>query len=94
MCEDYGRTISSSNFITNKLLLEIRRLLHQYKKKLDDFDLPSISAEFLEDSMLLRILDDELSIQISEDDLRLIERLNAQQMIAFDTIIKSIMHNE
>ncbi|XP_073291052.1 uncharacterized protein [Primulina huaijiensis] len=29
MCEDYGREISSSNLIINKLLLEIRRLLHQ-----------------------------------------------------------------
>ncbi|XP_073067202.1 uncharacterized protein [Primulina eburnea] len=94
MCEDYGREISSSNLIINKLLLEIRRLLHQYKMKLGDFDLPSISAEFLEDAPLPRIIEDELFYHISDDDLRSIERLNAQQKIAFDTIIESIMHNQ
>ncbi|XP_073276510.1 uncharacterized protein [Primulina huaijiensis] len=94
MCEDYGKEISSSNLINNKLLLEIRKLLHQYKKKLDDFDLPSISAEFLEDTPLPRIIEDELSYQIYDDYLRSIERLNAQQRIAFDTIIESIMHNQ
>ncbi|XP_073029440.1 uncharacterized protein [Primulina eburnea] len=94
MCEDYGREISSNNLIINKLLLEIRRLLHQYKKKLDDFDLPSISAEFLEDTTLPRIIEDELSYHISDDDLRAIERLNAQQRIAFDTIVESIMQNQ
>ncbi|XP_073059734.1 uncharacterized protein [Primulina eburnea] len=94
MCEDYGREISSNNLIINKLLLEIRRLLHQYKKKLDDFDLPSISADFLQDTTLPRIIEDELSYQISDDDLRSIERLNAQQRIAFDTIVESITHNQ
>ncbi|XP_073046401.1 uncharacterized protein [Primulina eburnea] len=94
MCEDYGREISSSNFIINKLLVEIRRLLHQYKMNLDDFDLPSISAEFLEDAPLPRIIEDDLSYHISDDDLRSIERLNAQQRIAFDTIIESITHNQ
>ncbi|XP_073033882.1 uncharacterized protein [Primulina eburnea] len=69
------------------------RLLHHYKKKLDDFDLPSISGEFLEATTLPRIIEDEISYQISDDDLRPIERLNAHQRIAFDTIIESIMHN-
>ncbi|XP_075507542.1 uncharacterized protein LOC142544372 [Primulina tabacum] len=94
MCEDYGREISSSNLIINKLLLEIRRLLHQYKMKLDDFDLPSISAKFLEDAPFLRIIEDELSYHISNDDLRSIECLNTQQRITFDTIIESIMYNQ
>ncbi|XP_075507582.1 uncharacterized protein LOC142544417 [Primulina tabacum] len=93
MCEDYAKEISSSNLIINKLLLEIRRL-HHYKKKLDDFDLPSISDEFLEETPLPKIIEDELSYQISDDDLRSIERLNAQQRLAFDTIIESIMHNQ
>ncbi|XP_073300535.1 uncharacterized protein [Primulina huaijiensis] len=77
-----------------KMSSSFRRLLHQYKKKLDDFDLPSISAEFLEDTTLPRIIQDELSYQISDDDLRSIECLNAQQKIAFDTIIESITHNQ
>ncbi|XP_073033758.1 uncharacterized protein [Primulina eburnea] len=94
MFEDYGKEISSSNLIINKLLLEIRRLLHHYKKKLDDFDLPSISAEFLEETPLPKFIEDELSYQISDDDLRYIERLNAQQRMAFDTIVENIMHNQ
>ncbi|XP_073152070.1 uncharacterized protein [Henckelia pumila] len=94
MCEDYGRAISSSNFIINILLLELRRLLHQYNKKLDDFDLPLLSAEFLEDTPLPRIIEDELSIHIYDDDLRSIERLNPKQRIAFDTIMESIIQNQ
>ncbi|XP_073120706.1 uncharacterized protein [Henckelia pumila] len=95
MSEDYGRSISAnSEFITNKLLLEIRRLLHQYKKTLDDFDLPSINIAFLSDHPLPRIIEDELSIQISDEDLRCIEHLNAQQKLTFDSIIQSIMCNQ
>lgn len=56
--------------------------------------MPSINAEFLEDTSLPRIIEDELSIQISDDDLRSIERLNAQQRIAFDTVIESVIHNQ
>ncbi|XP_073133321.1 uncharacterized protein [Henckelia pumila] len=64
MSEDYGRSCSTSSlFIVNKLLLEIRHLLHQYKKTLEDFDLPSISVEFLGESSLPRIIEDELCIQ-------------------------------
>ncbi|XP_073138532.1 uncharacterized protein [Henckelia pumila] len=95
MSEDYGRSISAnSEFITNKLLLEIRRLLHQYKKMLDDFDLPSINIAFLSDHPLPRIIEDELSIQISDEDLRSIEHLNAQQKLTFDSVIQSIMCNQ
>ncbi|XP_073152242.1 uncharacterized protein [Henckelia pumila] len=94
MSEDYGRSNSSNNFfITNKLLLELRRLLHQHKMKLNDFDLPMISVEFLDDSPLLRIIEDELSIQISEEDLRSVQCLNSQQRVAFETIVQSIMCN-
>ncbi|XP_073120550.1 uncharacterized protein [Henckelia pumila] len=67
MSKYYGRSISKSSlFITNKLLLEIQRLLHQYKKKLDYFDLPTISTDFLGYSPLPRIIEDELSIEIPE----------------------------
>ncbi|XP_073137512.1 uncharacterized protein [Henckelia pumila] len=91
----YGRTISGSSlFITNKLLLEIRRLLHQYKKKLDDFDLPSISTDFLGDFPLPRITKDELSIEIPEEDLRSIGHLNLHQKMAFDVVMESIVHNQ
>ncbi|XP_073151981.1 uncharacterized protein [Henckelia pumila] len=94
MSEDYGISTSSTNyFITNKLLLELRRLLHQHKMKLDDFDLPPISVEFLDESPLPRIIEDELAIQISDEDYRSVENLNSQQRNAFDTIVQSIMCN-
>lgn len=91
MSEDYGRSSSASIFfITNKLLLDIRRLLHHYKHKLDDFDLPSISIEFLADFALPRIIEDE----IPDEDLRSIEHLNNQQRMTFDIIVESIMNNQ
>ncbi|XP_073120390.1 uncharacterized protein [Henckelia pumila] len=94
MSEDYGiSTLSSSSFITNKLLLELRRLLYQHKMKISDFDLPHISVEFLDESPLLRIIEDELAIQISDEDLRSVEHLNSQQRVAFDSIVQSIMCN-
>ncbi|KAG6514057.1 hypothetical protein ZIOFF_024396 [Zingiber officinale] len=95
MSDDFGRSALSNNvFIINRLLLELRRLLHQYKKKLDDFDLPSISTEFMDDTPLPRIIEDELSIQILDEDLRSIQLLNPQQKMAFDIITQSVVHNE
>ncbi|XP_073138904.1 uncharacterized protein [Henckelia pumila] len=95
MSEDYGRSGSASTFfITNKLLLEIQRLLHHYKHKLDDFDFPSINIEFLDDFPLPRITEDELSIQIPDEDLISIKLLNTQQRMAFDTIVESIIFNQ
>ncbi|XP_073151982.1 uncharacterized protein [Henckelia pumila] len=94
MSEDYGISTSSTNyFITNKLLFKLRRLLHQHKMKLDDFDLPPIIVEFLDESPLPRIIEDELAIQISDEDYRSVENLNSQQRNAFDTIVQSIMCN-
>ncbi|XP_073153290.1 uncharacterized protein [Henckelia pumila] len=43
---------------------------------------------------LPRIIEDELSIQIPDDDLRSIEHLNAQQKMTFDSVIQSIMCNQ
>ncbi|XP_073133484.1 uncharacterized protein [Henckelia pumila] len=95
MSQDYGRSTSSNDyFITNKLLLEIRRLLHQYNKKFEDFDLPSISVEFFDDFPLPRIIEDELSIQVSDEDLRSIQFLNSEQRLAFDSIVGCIMCNQ
>ncbi|XP_073152408.1 uncharacterized protein [Henckelia pumila] len=95
MSEDYVRSSSASTiFITNKLLIEIRRLLHHYRHKLDDFDLPSIDLEFLNDYTLPRLIEDELSIQIPDEDLRSIEQLNVQQRLVFNIIVESIMCNQ
>lgn len=95
MSEDYGRSISTNcSFITNKLIIEIRRLLHQYKKKIDDFDLSSINVEFLSDLPLPRIIEDDLSIEIPDEYLRSIEDLNTQQKMAFDAIMESVVCNQ
>ncbi|XP_073121737.1 uncharacterized protein [Henckelia pumila] len=94
MSKEYGISTSSTNlFITNKLLLELRRLLHQHKMKLSDFDLPHVSVEFLDESPLPRIIEEDLAIQISDEDFRSVEKLNSQQRAAFDSVVQSIMCN-
>ncbi|XP_042413502.1 ATP-dependent DNA helicase pif1-like [Zingiber officinale] len=48
----------------------------------------------MDDTPLPRIIEDELSIQILDEDLRSIQLLNPQQKMTFDIITQSVVHNE
>ncbi|KAL0438838.1 UNVERIFIED_CONTAM: hypothetical protein Slati_2366800 [Sesamum latifolium] len=93
MVEDYAISSSADTYVhINRLLLEIRRLLHCYRRQLSEFDLPPISED--SDSPLSRIIQDELSVHIPAEDLQSIDKLNGNQKCAFDAIKRTISHNQ
>ncbi|XP_073121727.1 ATP-dependent DNA helicase pfh1-like [Henckelia pumila] len=78
---EYLITVNGNVYTTFKEAAEIRGLLQH-----DDY--------VHHYHPLPRIIEDELSIQISDDDLRSIEYLNAQQKMTFDSVIQNIMCNQ
>ncbi|KAL0307589.1 UNVERIFIED_CONTAM: hypothetical protein Sangu_3021300 [Sesamum angustifolium] len=70
MIEDYP---SSSNvnslYIMNKLLHDINDILQQHKRSIKEFDLPQISEGFEDMRAISDLIEHELSIPISDDDL-------------------------
>ncbi|KAL0304597.1 UNVERIFIED_CONTAM: hypothetical protein Scaly_3018500 [Sesamum calycinum] len=91
MIEDYP---SSSNvnslYIMNKLLHDINDILQQHKKSIKEFDLPQISEGFEDMRAISGVIEHELSIPISDDDLYGSRVLNAGQLLAFDIISQAI----
>ncbi|KAL0292299.1 UNVERIFIED_CONTAM: hypothetical protein Scaly_2597300 [Sesamum calycinum] len=93
MVEDYAISSSTDTSVhINKLLLEIRRLLHCYRRQLSEFELPPISED--SDSPLPRMIQDELSVHIPIEDLQSIDKLNDNQKCAFDAIKGAISRNQ
>ncbi|KAL0381194.1 UNVERIFIED_CONTAM: hypothetical protein Sangu_0183700 [Sesamum angustifolium] len=78
MIEDYP---SSSNvnslYIMNKLLHDINDILQQHKRSIKEFDLPQISEGFEDMRAISGLIEHELSIPISDDDLYGSRVLNA-----------------
>ncbi|KAL0439093.1 UNVERIFIED_CONTAM: hypothetical protein Slati_2392300 [Sesamum latifolium] len=93
MVEDYAISCSTDTSVhINRLLPEIRRLLHCYRRQLSKFDLPPISED--SDSPLPRIIQDELSVYIPAEDLQSNDKLNDNKKCAFDAIKSAISHKQ
>jgi len=58
------------------------------------YDLPELPAETNEDNPVPRVIQEELSIQIPNEDIESIGKLNHDQMVAFNTIMNAIDHNQ
>ncbi|KAL0328117.1 UNVERIFIED_CONTAM: hypothetical protein Scaly_2244300 [Sesamum calycinum] len=91
MIEDYpsSRNVNSL-YITNKLLHDINDILQQHKRSIKEFDLPQISEGFEDMRAISGVIEHELSIPISDDDLYGSRVLNAGQLLAFDIISQAI----
>jgi hypothetical protein len=95
MVEDYQLTnnIVGDN-LTNKLLRELRDLLILHGKFIKDYDLPAITIEATEGDGVPKMILEELSVQIPHEDIQSVEKLNSDQMFAFNTIMNVINHKE
>ncbi|CAN6585852.1 unnamed protein product [Malus baccata var. baccata] len=70
MVEDYSVSSTINNTsILNKLLQDLNELLVQHSKSVSDYDLPQITQDYVRDNTLPRIIQDEVSLDISEADL-------------------------
>ena len=95
MLEDYTstNTFVGVNFIP-MLLRDLNDLLIQHGKTIKDFDFPTLAFDALETTSVLRIIQEELSIQIPNEDVDNVHKFNHDQCITFNTILDVINHNQ
>ena len=91
MVEDYPSTsVTTETHRINKLLNDLEALLLQYGKHITEYDLPISIGECDNDLAVLRLIQDELTIPNVDEELTLIEKLNNDQRVAYETIITVI----
>ncbi|KAI5399296.1 hypothetical protein KIW84_064602 [Lathyrus oleraceus] len=92
MVEDYqtANNIVESN-LTNMLLKDLNELLNLHGKKIDDYDLPYLRPNTIDRGAVPSIIQEELAIDIPNEDIESIAKLNNDQMIAFNTIMNVIV---
>ncbi|KAK8933803.1 hypothetical protein KSP39_PZI015526 [Platanthera zijinensis] len=91
MSEDYiSSPWISDQYIMNRLLTDIDSTLQQHSRSITDFDIPRMSANFRNHNNISSLIEDELSIPVSDTALASVSLLNPAQYYAFHTIIESI----
>ncbi|KAI5399295.1 hypothetical protein KIW84_064601 [Lathyrus oleraceus] len=92
MVEDYqtANNVVESD-LTNMLLKDLNELLNLHGKKIDDYDLPSLPPNTIDRGAVPSIIQEELAIDIPNEDIESIAKLNNDQMIAFNTIMNVIV---
>ncbi|CAN6679398.1 unnamed protein product [Malus baccata var. baccata] len=95
MVEDYSVSSTINNtFVLNKLLQDLNGLLVQHSKSVSDYDLPQITQDCVRDNTIPRIIQDEVSLDISKADLNSVHNLNEDQMAAYNSIVSAIEHQD
>ncbi|XP_050277829.1 uncharacterized protein LOC126719302 [Quercus robur] len=95
MIEDYPSTsVTTETHRTNKLLNDLEALLLQHGKHITEYDLPILTGECDNDSTTPRLIQDELTIPNIDEEFTLIEKLNNDQRLAYETIMTIIDRNE
>ncbi|XP_058746222.1 uncharacterized protein LOC131619101 [Vicia villosa] len=91
MTEDYQAMNNGVELVlTNMLLKDLNELLGQHGKKIEDYDLPSLSPEAMEENLNPGVIQEELAVDIPNEDIESVAKLNNDQMIAFKTIMNVI----
>ncbi|KAL6180848.1 hypothetical protein ACLB2K_047507 [Fragaria x ananassa] len=88
MVEDYTSSDDIAN--RNKLLRDLNRILQQFGKNIRDYDLPQLTGELEDNIGMPRCIEDELFIHVPQEDIDAIDRLNNDQMVAFNTIMSAV----
>ncbi|KAI5408976.1 hypothetical protein KIW84_054703 [Lathyrus oleraceus] len=91
MVEDYQMTnIVVGNNFEDMLLRELRDLLLLHGKLIKNYDLPILTMETNEVGGVPTIIQEELSVQIPDEDIQSVEKLNNDQMSAYNIIMNAI----
>ncbi|XP_061999597.1 uncharacterized protein LOC133716991 [Rosa rugosa] len=91
MIEDYPSSSTTDNVrITNRLLRDLNELLVQHSKSVFDYDLPEMTQDGGENSSMPRLIQDEISINIPQEDRDAVHHLNEDQTFAYNSIISAI----
>nr|KYP34780.1 Uncharacterized protein 030L family [Cajanus cajan] len=95
MMEDYPSTsVAATTSCINMLLKDLNDLLIQHGKQITDYDLPTITMENTHSSLMPRVIQEELSIQVDNEDLESLLKLNNDQLIAFNAIMDVINNKQ
>ena len=80
MVEDYPSSSITMDVVrTNRLLNDLKQLLSQHGRRITEFDLPTITATSDDSSSMPRIIQDELTIPVDDEELTLVDKLNNDQ---------------
>ncbi|KAI5446739.1 hypothetical protein KIW84_014545 [Lathyrus oleraceus] len=92
MAEDYQTTnnVVESN-LTNMLLKDLNELLNLHGKKIEDYDLPPLPPNTVDGDAIPSLIEYELAVDIPNEDIEFVAKLNNYQMIAFKTIMNVII---
>ncbi|XP_058198399.1 uncharacterized protein LOC131313923 [Rhododendron vialii] len=95
MSEDYPSSTSiNSSYLLNRLLKELNDLLSQHNRTISDYDLPSFNLGYEDSFAIPKIIQDELSVSVSQQNLNSISALNRDQAFAFHAIIGTVERKE
>ena len=74
MVDDYpSSSITTDEVRTNRLLNDLKLLLSQHGRRITEFDLLTITATSDESSSIPRIIQDELTIPMDDEELTLVD---------------------
>nr|XP_025611281.1 uncharacterized protein LOC112703866 [Arachis hypogaea] len=91
MVDDYASTgTTTSNGLINRLLSDFNDILLQHGKHIAQYDLPALISNNDNDNFMPIIIQEEMSIEVPQEDLCSIERLNHDQSAAFRCIMNTI----
>ncbi|XP_020990161.2 uncharacterized protein LOC110277354, partial [Arachis duranensis] len=95
MVDDYPSTSTTTALVfTNRLLRDINDILLQHRKQITQYDLPALTHENDNDNSIPRVIQEELSVEVPQEDLCSITRLNNDQSKAFKCIMNTIDRRE
>ncbi|KAI5416511.1 hypothetical protein KIW84_041536 [Lathyrus oleraceus] len=81
--------------LTDMLLKDLNELLNLHGKKIEDYDLPSLPPNTIDRDAIPSIIQEELTVDIPNENIEYVTKLNNDQMIAFKPIMNVIVekHN-
>ncbi|KAI5423335.1 hypothetical protein KIW84_046347 [Lathyrus oleraceus] len=92
MVEDYqtANNVVESD-LTNMLFKDLNELLNLHGKKIEDYDLPYLPPNTIDRGAVPSIIQEELAVDVPNEDIEFVAKLNNDQMIAFNTIMNVIV---
>ncbi|XP_050918876.1 uncharacterized protein LOC127136347 [Lathyrus oleraceus] len=92
MTEDYQTTNNVvESDLTNMLLNDLNELLNLHGKKIKDYDVPYLSPNTIDEDAIPSLIQEKLAVDIPDEDIEYVAKLNNDQMIAFKTIMNVIV---
>ena len=95
MVDDYPSSSITTDVVrTNRLLNDLKLLLLQHGRRITEFDLRTITTTSDESSSMPRIIQDELTIPVDDEELTLVDKLNNDQKFSYNTIMEVILRKQ